>query len=1005
MRIINPLRWKGLFEQWWESHTAASPSHDFKSLEITISQISEWSSLANQDAAEKHGSLKEVANESSPSLPPVVSQPNKPQPTSPQPRTQHSNASSFCDNGIPLPGSSKKIFLSIQASSPTWSNDEYQERFRFVKGELIRAVVDHPKLRSSGRYVTYSLHMIGTARDTATPHIVIGCRRCDLEALQDLFYNNAAQRLYCFKDSSWEKLFRSHTEPPMPPFKLFFLHTSQAPVRRYASFSSLSPVYKTLCGALIGYGGRTATVGLVLNICGVLRLLTVGHLFDDHAENSDPFYWIGSYLSRYAPENSLLLSNQGLKPDDVYGGSDMLGLDDHSSNAVEGSTTTSDKAWDEEIERMRTLAQRDMIQGNVIKPTDSLSARAPDLDWAISELGQPIPQGPLLNMISPEASASPVVIKEIELSPRYHGVPVYMVSGINGVRKGHLFEGETYLGPEEGREPCGVWTMILDSSQGLVPGECGSIVVDQKTFAVYGHVIGSNVLENIYVVPFCQTVQQIQESFNTTAEIQRKVRNAIRNRKSAGERGNDAAAEILLATNGIDVNAADPFLQRSPLHRVVGTGRYGIVKMLLADKRVDVNCTTALDETPLFYAAESGHDAIVELLLQTEKVNLFYLSKGNHPLTIASWAGHTAVVKLLVGVSAGKFDVNFKDKKGYTPLHTAARHGHTEVVAVLLDKGADPKLLDDEGCTALVLAKKHGKEGVVDLLLGHGVDSNSSLHHPSQLPPTTATAISTISTISTHHLQHKSLRIVTSSATPQRTYQKENISKNKAALVNITSALKDLTTLGVKSVRMAPAKRNLRNKRKAPHDEEPDATDATNVKEDVKEDVKDSIEENAEEDVEQDVETMGDYHPSQTQNITGTATLRIPRRVRVRIYHHIIMSEHASQGSHGHEPISCDVQTDGSVPYFRNPIAQVPLLGQEYLVQVCKKIRFVFFSSHSLRQFSESLRSQFGIGQPSQVPRIQLKACFFHQEGFPPASGVALDEWKVVGDLSRGTWE
>ena len=49
---------------------------------------------------------------------------------------------------------------------------------------------------------------------------------------------------------------------------------------------------------------------------------------------------------------------------------------------------------------------------------------------------------------------------------------------------------------------------------GLIPGECGSIVVDQVSFEVYGHVIGSNVLGHTYVVPLIDTIEQIRLGFN-----------------------------------------------------------------------------------------------------------------------------------------------------------------------------------------------------------------------------------------------------------------------------------------------------------------------------------------------------------------------------------------------------------------------------------------------------------------------------------------------------------
>lgn len=51
-----------------------------------------------------------------------------------------------------------------------------------------------------------------------------------------------------------------------------------------------------------------------------------------------------------------------------------------------------------------------------------------------------------------------------------------------------------------------------------------------------------------------------------------------------------------------------------------------------------------------------------------------------------------------------------------TPLHEAARGGRLEAALVLLEYGADPKLLDSNGRTALEVAILHGNEAVAQCL-------------------------------------------------------------------------------------------------------------------------------------------------------------------------------------------------------------------------------------------------------------------------------------------------
>ena len=92
--------------------------------------------------------------------------------------------------------------------------------------------------------------------------------------------------------------------------------------------------------------------------------------------------------------------------------------------------------------------------------------------------------------------------------------------------------------------------------------------------------------------------------------------------------------------------------------------------------------------TPLSYAAENGHEAVVKLLLEKgaelETKDLHY---GRTPLLYAARNGHEAVVKLLLEKGAELETKN--DAYGGTPLSYAAENGHEAVVKLLLEKGAE----------------------------------------------------------------------------------------------------------------------------------------------------------------------------------------------------------------------------------------------------------------------------------------------------------------------------
>ncbi|CAM1510525.1 Fc.00g008600.m01.CDS01 [Cosmosporella sp. VM-42] len=382
----------------------------------------------------------------------------------------------------PIPGSrsGKAIFYHIPVSSPTWSSEEYQERFSYVVAELRRAVAEHNGLRPSGRFIIYSLHMIGTSVETAIPSILVQCRRSEVKSIRSLFNEKATDRLYCRRDSIWHRLFKE-TAPPKPPFHLVYFPTDLAPLRRDASDGSITAFLasdQTMCGTLLQHQGRIATVGLTLDVDGIGRLLTVDHLFyhDQDVESSLDYAQLNVPVRSIPNNSSLEIASRSPVPSDI-------------------------------------------ARGKVIKPSVALNTSAPYGDWALVELSSASIASRRQNMIFTGVGSKPMLLQSVAKAPRFHGVPVYIVSGVNGIRTGSLLTGFSYLGGKHGHESCSTWTVILDSAGGglvgLVPGECGSIVVDQGSYEVYGHVVGSNFLGHAYAVPLMGTIEQVKVCFST----------------------------------------------------------------------------------------------------------------------------------------------------------------------------------------------------------------------------------------------------------------------------------------------------------------------------------------------------------------------------------------------------------------------------------------------------------------------------------------------------------
>ena len=182
-----------------------------------------------------------------------------------------------------------------------------------------------------------------------------------------------------------------------------------------------------------------------------------------------------------------------------------------------------------------------------------------------------------------------------------------------------------------------------------------------------------------------------REGHEAVVEMLRNMSDANANAevKGADEESDGESGE---GSNGVSVKhsndesdiKSDKESSYGSLHQAAKNGDEGTIIQLLEIDKVDVDVKDGRNRTPLSWAAERGHAAVVELLLD-RGANLE--SKDNHGQTPLAWAaekGHAAVVELLLDRGA---NLESEDKYGQTPLSWAAKRGHTAVIELLLATG------------------------------------------------------------------------------------------------------------------------------------------------------------------------------------------------------------------------------------------------------------------------------------------------------------------------------
>uniref|UniRef100_A0A1X7UF55 Uncharacterized protein n=1 Tax=Amphimedon queenslandica TaxID=400682 RepID=A0A1X7UF55_AMPQE len=148
--------------------------------------------------------------------------------------------------------------------------------------------------------------------------------------------------------------------------------------------------------------------------------------------------------------------------------------------------------------------------------------------------------------------------------------------------------------------------------------------------------------------------------------------------------------------------------------------------------------------TPLHDATRSGSEIMVTALVNN-KANLnakdwmldktlppvvsgdkTKLRRGAHdegtPLHYAARSGSETIVTILVKNGA---DVNAKNKVQETPLHYAAGSGSETIVTILVKNGADVNAMDKVQKTPLHYAARSGSETIVTILVKNGADVNA----------------------------------------------------------------------------------------------------------------------------------------------------------------------------------------------------------------------------------------------------------------------------------------
>ncbi|XP_032875200.1 transient receptor potential cation channel subfamily A member 1 [Amblyraja radiata] len=121
----------------------------------------------------------------------------------------------------------------------------------------------------------------------------------------------------------------------------------------------------------------------------------------------------------------------------------------------------------------------------------------------------------------------------------------------------------------------------------------------------------------------------------------------------------------------------------------------------------------------IFKLVDSGDITLIEKLMEEDHDCLSRMDEDkSSPLHHAAGAGHLNILTLII--EHANFEIlNVIDCNGNTPLHWAAEKNQTHIVQTLLDKGANPNILNNIYLSPLHVAMSLNHNGVVKALASH----------------------------------------------------------------------------------------------------------------------------------------------------------------------------------------------------------------------------------------------------------------------------------------------
>ena len=175
----------------------------------------------------------------------------------------------------------------------------------------------------------------------------------------------------------------------------------------------------------------------------------------------------------------------------------------------------------------------------------------------------------------------------------------------------------------------------------------------------------------------------------------------------------DARTVKALLAAGLDPNLSEGERGESAMMVALRENSMRVFALLLAHPLINLEAASINGNTALMLAAfKHNKPALLALLAKGAQVN----RPGWTALHFAAASGADEIVRILLEQHAY---IDTESPNKITPVMIAAREGHLSTVQLLLDEGADATLRNAEGVTAAEFAVRADKQFIADAIAAH----------------------------------------------------------------------------------------------------------------------------------------------------------------------------------------------------------------------------------------------------------------------------------------------